>query len=247
MYKLLIVDDEVLIRRGIKSLADLSSLGIDEVYEAGNGFEALAVCDEVVPDLVLVDINMSKMDGLTFVKELKRQYPAVRVCMLTGYDYFDYAVEALRIGVDDYILKPIDKEGIEIVLRKMVSKMMEDHIQDEIIALVRPEVILEDKLSEVLEEQIFSSELSLAYLADLMGYSTNHLSTLFKQKYGAPFQDYVIKRRMEKAKVLLLTTEMKNYEISVAVGIEDVNYFATRFKKTYGMTPKQFKNQVKGL
>lgn len=108
--RLLIVDDEVLVRRGIKSLVDFESLNIRAVEEAANGLEALEIFKTFDPHIVLADINMPKMDGLNFSKAAKALNPKVKIALITGYDYFDYALQALKIGVDDYILKPVSKK-----------------------------------------------------------------------------------------------------------------------------------------
>ncbi len=101
MYNLLIVDDEPLVRRGIKSLVDFTQLNIELVFEATNGQEALDIMMDQHIDFILADINMPKMDGLTFADKAKRVNPHIRIALITGYDYFDYAVQALKIGVDD--------------------------------------------------------------------------------------------------------------------------------------------------
>jgi len=238
--KLLIVDDEPLIRRGIKSLVDFDKLNIDQVIEAVNGEDALAKFDQYQPQLILADINMPKMDGLTFAEKVKEKNPATKIALVTGYDYFDYAVQALKLGVDDYILKPISKKDIEEVIQKLIKKLEADSVQSEVNTTAS-----KTTLEEVFEAHQFESDFSLKKLSDLMGYSSNHLSGVFKKQYGMTFQDYLIFKRIEKAKRLILTTDYKNYEISEAVGFKDVNYFGTRFKKIVGLSPKQYKDQVK--
>ena len=94
-------------------------------------------------------------------------------------------------------------------------------------------------------ENLFSVELSLSKMAGDIGFNSNYLSGVFKQIYGIPFQDYVNRKRMERAKLLLLTTSMKNYEIAEAIGLEDVNYFITKFKKLWGITPKQYRQGIR--
>ena len=100
-------------------------------------------------------------------------------------------------------------------------------------------------IKEYLEKNMFSIDLSLSKMAEDIGYNSNYLSVLVKQIYGLTFQDYINKKRMEKAKILLLSTDMKNYEIAENIGIEDVNYFVTKFKKYYNITPKQFKQGLR--
>lgn len=89
MYKLMIADDEPLIRRGIKQLIDLSSLQIGEIYEASTGEEALKVFEEFKPEIVLMDINMPKIDGLSVAKKIKSINHDTKIAIITGYNYFD--------------------------------------------------------------------------------------------------------------------------------------------------------------
>lgn len=258
MYKLLIVDDEPLIRRGIRSLANLSNTGISEILEAESGREALAAVKEAAPDIVLMDINMPEMDGLTAAAQIKEQAPDIFVIILTGYDYFEYAQTAIRARVDDYILKPISKADIEMVLRKTTGLLNERGKKAEYQKILQSTEMVSDSekrenadlpsvagvVSEYLKANIFSRELSLAKMADDIDFNSSYLSVMVKQIFGVPFQDYVNKKRMEKAKLLLLSTTMKNYEIAEAVGIEDVNYFITKFKKTWSITPKQYRQGI---
>ena len=95
-----------------------------------------------------------------------------------------------------------------------------------------------------MEEKYSEVSFSLSSLADEMDLSSGYLSSLFKNLFGIPFQDYLNNIRMEKAKLLLLTTGLKNYEIAELVGIENFNYFNSKFKKNFGMTPKEFKKSV---
>ncbi len=244
MIRLLIVDDEPLIRRGIKSLVDFDKLNITEVIEAVNGEDALAKFEIHKPHLILADINMPKMDGLTLAEHIKKKAPHTKIALVTGYDYFDYAVQALKLGVDDYILKPISKKDIEEVLRKLIQKMEQDAVLEEVIGISSSESE-ETVIESMMVKHQYDPDFSLKRLSELLGYSSNHLSSIFKKQYGMTFQDYLIHTRIEKAKRLILTTDYKNYEIADEVGFKDVNYFGSRFKKIVGMSPKQYKEQVK--
>lgn len=119
----MVADDEPLIRRGIKQLIDLSSLRIQEIYEASNGEEALKVFEEFKPDC-LMDINMPKIDGLSVAKKIKAINPDTKIlAIITGYNYFDYAQSAIKIGVEDYILKPISKKDVSEIIVKLVNSL----------------------------------------------------------------------------------------------------------------------------
>ena len=250
MIRLLIVDDEPLVRRGIKSLVNFDKLNIVEVEEAANGEEALEKFKVFKPHLILADINMPKMDGLTFAKHVKAIDATVKIALVTGYDYFDYALQALKLGVDDYILKPISKKDIEEVLIKLIQKMEEDALSLEVQKTVkdRLDISIEDDyydIESILNRDKYHPEFSLKKLSEELGYNSSYLSGIFKKQYGMTFQDYLIHTRIEQAKLLLLSTELKNYEIAESIGFTDVNYFGSRFKKLVGMSPKQYKVQVK--
>ena len=101
MYNLLIVEDESLIRRGIRAFIDFDGLGIGGFFEAENGEEALDTIRRHHIDLILADINMPKMNGLDFCLLAKEWDPSIKIAILTGYDYLDYAIRAIKIGVDD--------------------------------------------------------------------------------------------------------------------------------------------------
>lgn len=254
MLTLLLVDDEDLVKRGIKAFVDFEKLGIDQVLEASNGLEALALFREQEVHLVIMDINMPKLSGLEAAKAMKELRPEVKIAILTGYDYFDYAVTALKIGVEDYILKPVAKGDVTEVLSRMIrdySKTRQNKELDRIVgSLVKgsnlePDKGYRDLLKEKVDNQMHDPEFSLTLLASQIGFSAGYLSGLFKEQFGIPFQDYVLNRRLEKAKLLLISTDMKNYEVAQAVGFEDVNYFGTRFKKQYGLSPQQYKQKVR--
>jgi len=252
MYNLLIVDDEPIIRRGIKSLAILSKIGISEIFEAGNAEKCLEIIDKEQIDIIMLDINMPNTDGLTLAKMLKEKNKNFAIIMVTGYDYFEYMQTAIRLGVDDYLLKPVNKTDIELVLKRMIDKIEKIRLENRLLELnLTSESILSGDNSsfkvvrEYMNEHLFDSDLSLGYMAENLGFNSSYLSGIIKQIYGIPFQEYVALKRMEQAKILCLSTDMKNYEIAEEIGYEDVNYFTNRFKKTFGITPKQFKQGMK--
>ena len=252
MYNLLIVDDEPIIRRGIKSLAILSEIGINKIFEAGNAEKCLEIIDKEQIDIIMLDINMPNTDGLTLAKMLKEKNKNFAIIMVTGYDYFEYMQTAIRLGVDDYLLKPVNKTDIELVLKRMIDKIEKIRLENRLWELnVTSESIPSGDNSsfktvrEYMNEHLFDSDLSLGYMAENLGFNSSYLSGIIKQIYGIPFQEYVALKRMEQAKILCLSTDMKNYEIAEEIGYEDVNYFTNRFKKTFGITPKQFKQGMK--
>ena len=179
------------------------------------------------------------MNGLELSKLVRDQAPKCHIVFLTGYDDFDYARTAIKLGADDYLLKPFSKDDVEEMLAMVQTKLDKERKKAQIQNLV--EQGQHSELEEAIHERLADSELSLKNLAFQLGFSPSYLSVLIKKELGLPFQDYLIQERMKKAKLLLLTTDLKIYEIAEQVGFEDMNYFSQRFKQVVGLTPRQFK------
>ncbi len=113
MKKVMIVEDEELILQGIRNILDWEQLGLEVVHLAHDGTEALQMWEQEPVHIVVTDISMPEMDGLTLLRKIREKEEQVRFIILTGYDEFDYAREAIRLGVENYILKPIDEEELK--------------------------------------------------------------------------------------------------------------------------------------
>ena len=253
MYKLLVVDDEKFIRRGIIELIDLKKLNISEVFEASNGKKALEVAKLEKPDIILADINMPIMNGLEFTAEVRKFLPDAKIAMITGYDYFDYAVTALKAGVDDYILKPVSKDDIAVLLNKLVEKVhstnatsLAEKISSQIGEITQSNMdSYKNKIDDCMSNNLSNSDFGLKHLAKDLSLSSGYLSAKFREIYGQNFQDYMLNLRLQKAKLLLLSSDLKMYEIAASVGFEDPNYFSAAFKKHTSLSPSEFKKGAK--
>ena len=125
MYRVLIIDDEKFIRKSIRNRIDWEAFGITEIEEAGNGEEALALMDSFRPQIVLVDIRMPRMDGLAFITEAKKKHPGTDYVIMSAYSDFSYAKTAISLGVEAYLLKPVNKKELEELLRKILHRIHE--------------------------------------------------------------------------------------------------------------------------
>lgn len=243
MHSLLIVEDEYLVRQGIASLVDFSHFGMTLIGQAENGKEAWEMMQQTPVDILLTDINMPQMNGIQLAELVRATFPQTHIVFLTGYDDFDYALSAVKLGVDDYLLKPFSKKDIESMLAKVEQKLTKE---DKLQALEGLTTDGErEAFSRVICNHLSDSDFSLKALAAELGFSPSHLSVLVKRELGIPFQDYLIQERIRQAKLLLLTTDLKVYEIADQVGFEDMNYFSQRFKQVTGMTPRQYKKGEK--
>lgn len=239
MYSIMIVEDEYLVRQGISSLVDFKKFNMQVIGEAENGLEAWEKIQAECPDIILTDINMPQMNGIKLAQLAREQYPQLHIIFLTGYDDFDYALSAVKLGADDYLLKPFSREDVEAMLIKVKEKLDKEKKQQQVHELVEKAEF--SGLEQAIHDRLADTELSLKSLSFQLGFNSSYLSVLIKKELGLPFQDYLIQERMKRAKLLLLTTDLKVYEIAEQVGFEDMNYFSQRFKQIVGVTPRQFK------
>ncbi|WP_337405120.1 response regulator, partial [Suilimivivens sp.] len=125
MWKVMIVDDEKLICRLVKALVKWDELGMESVATADNALEALELLEEVRPDILITDIRMPGMDGLELIREVKKHCPEIEIIIISGYAHFEYAKNAIALGVGNYILKPINQEELNKTLLKIGERLKE--------------------------------------------------------------------------------------------------------------------------
>ncbi|MFW5972297.1 MAG: response regulator transcription factor [Bacillota bacterium] len=123
MLKMVIVDDEAIIRKGIRSSIDWQNYDINIIAEAANGIEALQKIIQIKPDIVIMDIRMPQLDGLEVCKKIKKELPELEIIILSGYDEFAYAQKAIELGVADYLLKPFGADELVDIVNKLKDKI----------------------------------------------------------------------------------------------------------------------------
>lgn len=156
MYKVVLVDDEIFVRQGIKSLIEWNKLGYEIVGEAGNGEDAFEVIKETKPDVVISDIRMPVVDGLSLIQNINEKLDLnVHFIIISGYNDFSYAQKAVRFGVFDYVLKPIDQEEMESTLEKLSQKISKEKIQQS----NKGRLLLDQLFMQTLDGQLQDQEL----------------------------------------------------------------------------------------
>ncbi|MBR1909485.1 MAG: response regulator, partial [Lachnospiraceae bacterium] len=125
LYKVILVDDEEEVREAIRNRIDWESIGFTVAGTAENGEEALELAEAEEPDVVMTDIQMPFMDGLTMLKKLKEKLPDLRSVIFSGYDDFEYAKEAIRLEAEEYILKPVDADELKAIFLRIKERLDE--------------------------------------------------------------------------------------------------------------------------
>ncbi len=235
--RVLLVDDEIMIREGFKRLFDWEAHDCQVVGEAADGMEALAQIDALKPDIVIMDINIPIMNGLKVIQCSRVKHPEIAFVIVSGYDDFSYCREALRLKITDYILKPVNYEEFGVCIDNLKIALFQQLLpQEEAKIEDRPIVAITRYLQEHLDEDI-----SLSLLSEEFHLSAQYISQLFKSEIGVNFLAYLTNIRMERAKKLLLSTALSIAEISEQLGFGDYRVFTKVFKKTEGVTPSQYR------
>ncbi|WP_036718848.1 response regulator transcription factor [Paenibacillus harenae] len=245
MYKVFLVEDEAIIRNGLRQLVEEVIGGYRVIGEAENGRAALEALKCAMPDLLITDIRMNEMNGIEMIKRIRDGYPDLYILIVSGFADFEYARQAMKYGISDYLLKPIDRIELAQVLdnfrrkRKHPGTVQGLGAEEEDVRHGRQ---LIRKVKELVLERL-DQEISLQYMADQVHLNHQYLSVLFKSETGRTFTDYVTHSRMNKAKQLLKDTNLKIYEVAKLSGYLSSKHFMAVFKDVVGRTPSQFREQ----
>lgn len=235
MKTIVIVEDEFRIRQGLGSLINKVNMGCKVIGEAENGYEGLKMIQDLEPDIVITDIQMPKIDGLQMIEQAKEMGAACTFVILSGYADFEYARRGMRLGVKEYLLKPATIFCVKELLVKLAGNEEEE--------ACRPE---EEEYSGMVKEMIaimeesYGMRLGLDTFADKFRLTPEYISNVFAKETKMTFSNYLKKVRIEKAKELILSTDMKIYEVACSVGYSDQKYFSKVFKEYTGVSAKQF-------
>lgn len=139
--KIVIADDHSMIREGLKQLLEMDG-GVEVIAEAGNGMECLEVLEKVIPQVLLLDINMPVMNGLEVLKKIKKENMDIKVIILTVHNEIEYLLKAVEFGIDGYILKESDSSELRKAIFNVISG--ETYIQPNLIPLLNAKMVERD-------------------------------------------------------------------------------------------------------
>ncbi|SBV91425.1 putative Uncharacterized response regulatory protein SE_0165 [uncultured delta proteobacterium] len=226
---LLVADDEPIVRTFLRQYVRENGLPVSRILEAANGQEAIELALEHSPDLILMDIRMPGVNGLDAAAAIMKERPAAAIVMATAYDDFEYARGALRSGVKDYLLKPLDPAALADLIRKALAAKQAnapDKAAHPLVAQVREYVAA--NLGETLR---------LEDIARAAHVSPSHCSRVFSRHAGMSISDFAARQRLAKAKELLESTHLPVTEIAGRLGFSTSAYFASWFKRMTGTSP----------
>lgn len=246
-YTVIVAEDEELLLNNLIQKIENTNLGFLTIGKAQTGTQAYALTKDLSPDLLITDIKMPLMDGITLLEKVHILDPNVKFIITSGFSDFTYAQKAIRLQVVEYLLKPIDPEALYHALIK-VKTQLEDvqsyytEIFDTTMSRCAPE-----QIASALQEYIASnymSEINLHHISENLNYSSGYLTKIFYQYYNITPGRYIIMLRMCEAKKLLLSNpDLTIKQIGDIVGYQDQSYFSRIFKKQVGISPFEYREK----
>ena len=243
--KVLLVDDHPDMRQYIRRLLE----PVYEVREAHEGQRALEVLGGFLPDVIISDVKMPGMDGLTFAKKVKSHetYRLIPFIGLTAHANEKDKLSMLKTGVDDYLVKPFDIEELLVRTENLVNNaqvrkaaLRESEMAETIESLSHDEQVM-NSLEEIVKERLADSAFSVAELANMSAMSTSSLGRHVKRMTGLTPGQLIRDIRLQKAIQLLENGHYRTVsEVVYAVGFEDVSSFSRLFKKRFGKSPSTY-------
>lgn len=246
MYRVVLVDDEQIILQGLQRAFPWAQYDCEVAGVASDGSEGMAAIRRLKPHIVLTDIRMPNMDGLSMVAALKSEFPDLQISVLTAFREFDYAQQAIRLGVCRYLLKPSRMEELREAVQAMTNALRAlppESPENPAETGEAGNFVVKAAMQYIREH--YAEHISLSEVADSVYVSPWHLSKLINGCLGQSFFDIVNGLRIQRAKELLPDPALKVHEVALQVGYSDVAHFSKNFKKAVGVSPMEFR-QGKG-
>ena len=247
MIKVLIVEDEETIRKGIVLTVNWKELDCEVVGEASNGLEGLEAVRRLNPGLIITDIKMPQMDGIQMLEKLREAGNNTHVIILSAYDTFSYAQSAIRLGAVDYLLKPFHDGDLEravtLVHDKMYPKELNSARETVLNIKSGPKSKYVREAMDYICMHYNDPDVCIGSIAEHLSISEGYLSHTFKKETGLSPLNYLTRYRIQQAMRMLSDCRVRIYEVAEKTGYQDIAYFSSTFKKITGMSPSDYQDQ----
>lgn len=254
MLDILVVEDEAPIRKWIEYTIANSSSEFNVIGTAINGKEGYELALKLKPKVILTDIKMPVMDGIELTKKIKEELPEVIIIILTNFEEFSYAKQAITYGVYEYLIKSDIrtkelKELLEKINEELKVKDNNDKKNEELRINQFKELELEKiknngKYSKAIQnameyiEDNYSKHISLSDISKHVYLSHEYFSRLFKEEVGENFVTYLSMYRIKAARKIIKNEDKKISQIALEVGYTNAGYFSKSYKKYLGVSPE---------
>lgn len=256
MYKVLVVEDEIIIRKGIVYGFDYEKFNCVVVGEAGNGAVGIEMIHHLKPDIVITDINMPIKNAFDMLEETRDLiYSSI---IISGVNEFELARKAINYGVSDFLIKPLDMDKFERALNKAIERLeIKKYYQKSSVTIsglnmTNPlqsfKYVDEDRLVVKMIDYVndnYSQKITLDILEEELNYSKSVMQSRFKKATEVTFNEYVNRYRIQQSIELLKKTDLKIYEIAERCGFSEYKYFNKVFRKFTGVSTTVFLENLK--
>ena len=245
MYTVVLVDDEQMILQGLMRVLLWEEYGCRVAGTASDGVEGTALIRKLRPDILFTDIRMPNRDGLSMIAALKSEFPRLQIAVLTAYRDFEYARQAISLGICRYLLKPSKMDELKEAICYMTGVLdsLAPLLEEGEVANPESEAAGSFVVKAAMNymEQHFFEHITLSQVADHVFVSQWHLSKLINRHMNKNFFDLLNQLRIQKAKELLRDPALKVHEVSDKVGFSDVAHFSKNFKRITGKSPVEYR------
>ena len=236
MYKVMIIDDEPIIVEGLSRSIPWGKWNCEVVATANDGYEGRELIQKYKPNMIFCDISMPELDGLTMIAGLKSEFEDMEISILTGYRDFDYAQQAVNLGVTRFLLKPSNmKELEEAENLKKKNILVEPHE-------TANSFIVKNAMKYI--DEHYSEKLTLPEVAEKTYVSQWHLSKLLNKEMKKSFSEILNEIRIKRAKKLLEDSSLRIGDVAREVGFLDFAHFSRVFKKVEGISANEYRNHM---
>lgn len=264
--KVLMVEDEELTREGLYRCIPWESLGITQVDMAEDGEEGLRKALELEPDIVMADVRMPRLDGITMAFEIRKKLRSCRFIFISGYCDKEYLKSAIQLAAVNYIEKPIEPSEIIDALKKSILQVEEERrraaIEEEyrahfkgvleeipeedlVPASWQPSTHMADRIEGYIQENFSDLNLSLTKLADEFELSKQYMCWLYKREKNETINQSIIRIRLKWAKEYMRRNPfVKIKDVAAKSGFADSSYFIKIYKKYEQMTPADYLRDI---
>lgn len=241
MYKVMIIDDEPIIVEGLSKSISWEKWNCEVVATANDGCEGRELIQKYKPNMIFCDISMPELDGLTMIAGLKSEFEDMEISILTGYRDFDYAQQAVNLGVTRFLLKPSSMKEIEEAVETMTENLKKKHI------LVEPHetansFIVKNAMKYI--DEHYNEKLTLPEVAEKTYVSQWHLSKLLNKEMKKSFSEILNDTRINRAKKLLEDSSLRIGDVAREIGFLDFAHFSRVFKKVEGISANEYRNHM---
>lgn len=254
MYKVLVIEDERIIREGLILAIPWLKLECEVIAQASDGEEGIKYIEMYKPDLVICDINMPIINGLDMIKRTINtvNYKAI---IISGYSEFSYAQEAMKYGIQEYILKPVNHDELTSAIERLINQIKERNTYQELINRLENKMNIiefkdDNEVSWVVRKMIdyvkenYAKKIIMLDLVDICRQSATSLHQSFKKETGYTFNQFLNRYRVQMVITEIIKDELPIHAIALKCGYSDMKYFYEVFKKITDHSPSEIKKIV---